>query len=33
MKVAGCEGCEIGPWGYMPNDDPKVLRTLWTRAA
>lgn len=26
MKVAGCEGCEIGPWGYMPNDDPKVLK-------
>ena len=23
MKVAGYEGCEIGPWGYMPNDDPK----------
>ncbi len=26
MKVAGYEGCEIGPWGYMPNDDPKVLK-------
>ena len=24
----GCRlrGCEIGPWGYMPNDDPKVLK-------
>ena len=21
MKVAGYEGCEIGPWDYMPNDD------------
>lgn len=26
MKVAGYEGCEIGPWGYMPNNDPKVLQ-------
>ena len=26
MKVVGYEGCEIGPWGYMPNDDPKVLK-------
>ena len=26
MKIAGYEGCEIGPWGYMPNDDPKVLK-------
>ncbi|MGM9616303.1 sugar phosphate isomerase/epimerase family protein [Butyricicoccus sp.] len=26
MKVAGYEGCEIGPWGYMPNEDPKVLK-------
>lgn len=26
MKISGYEGCEIGPWGYMPNDDPKVLR-------
>ena len=26
MKVAGYEGCEIGPWGYMPNDDPQVLK-------
>ena len=26
MKVAGYEGCEIGPWGYMPNDDPAVLK-------
>ena len=26
MKVAGYEGCEIGPWGYMPNDDPLVLK-------
>ena len=26
MKVVGDEGCEIGPWGYMPNDDPKVLK-------
>ena len=28
MKVAGYEGCEIGPWGYMPNDDPKVLKNM-----
>ena len=27
MKVAGYEGCEIGPWDYMPNDDPQVLRS------
>lgn len=26
MKIAGYEGCEIGPWGYMPNDDPQVLK-------
>lgn len=26
MKIAGYAGCEIGPWGYMPNDDPKVLK-------
>lgn len=26
MKIAGYEGCEIGPWGYMPNDDPAVLK-------
>lgn len=26
MKVAGYEGCEIGPWGYMPNSDPQVLK-------
>lgn len=26
MKVAGYEGAEIGPWGYMPNQDPKVLK-------
>ena len=26
MKVAGYAGCEIGPWGYMPNDDPQVLK-------
>lgn len=26
MKVAGYEGCEIGPWGYMPNDNPQVLK-------
>ena len=26
MKVAGYEGCEIGPWGYMPNDDSQVLK-------
>ena len=26
MKVAGYTGCEIGPWGYMPNDDPEVLK-------
>lgn len=26
MKVAGYEGCEIGPRGYMPNDDPQVLK-------
>ena len=26
MKVSGFEGCEIGPWGYMPNDDPQVLK-------
>ena len=32
MKVAGYEGCEIGPWGYMPNDDPRCSRTQWTRA-
>lgn len=25
MKIAGYEGCELGPWGYMPNNDPKVL--------
>ena len=25
MKVSGYAGCEIGPWGYMPNNDPKVL--------
>ena len=28
MKVAGYEGCEIGPWGYMPNDDPQVLKEI-----
>lgn len=26
MKVSGFAGCEIGPWGYMPNDDPQVLK-------
>lgn len=26
MKIAGYAGCEIGPWGYMPNEDPKVLK-------
>ncbi len=26
MKIAGYEGCEIGPWGYMPNDNPQVLK-------
>lgn len=26
MKVAGYEGCEIGSWGYMPNDNPQVLK-------
>ncbi len=26
MKIAGYEGCEIGPWGYMPNDNPSVLK-------
>ena len=26
MKVSGFSGCEIGPWGYMPNDDPQVLK-------
>lgn len=26
MKIAGYEGCEIGPWGYMPNDNPAVLK-------
>ncbi|MGN1014454.1 MAG: sugar phosphate isomerase/epimerase family protein [Butyricicoccus sp.] len=25
MKISGYAGCEIGPWGYMPNNDPKVL--------
>lgn len=29
MKVAGYEGCEIGPWGYMPNDDPEVLKNAF----
>lgn len=26
MKIAGYEGCEIGPLGYMPNDEPAVLK-------
>ncbi|MBQ6131007.1 MAG: hypothetical protein IJL12_01515 [Selenomonadaceae bacterium] len=26
MKIAGGEGCEIGPWGYMPNDESAVLK-------
>ncbi|MBQ6296203.1 MAG: hypothetical protein IJK81_00655, partial [Selenomonadaceae bacterium] len=26
MKIAGYEGCEIGPWGYMPNKEPQVLK-------
>ena len=26
MKIAGYDGCEIGPWGYMPNDNPQVLK-------
>lgn len=29
MKVAGYEGAEIGPWGYMPNQDPKVLKNAF----
>ena len=29
MKVAGYAGGEIGPWGYMPNDDPKVLKNAF----
>lgn len=26
MKITGYEGCEIGPWGYVPNDDPQMLK-------
>jgi len=26
MKIAGYEGCEIGPCGYMPNKEPQVLK-------
>lgn len=26
MKVAGFTGCELGPWGYMPKDQPAVYK-------
>ena len=29
MKISGYEGCEIGPWGYMPNKEPEVLKNAF----